>query len=421
MDLPSAPAAPLQRKRGPGDANAEQASTAPSGGGQPLPGGVRTRMEASFGADFSAVRVHEGARASAMGALGYTQGTDLHFAPGQYQPETQSGQELLGHELAHVVQQRAGRVDAPQGKGTPVNADPSLEREADEAGVLAARGERAALAGSSSTAVRGGAIQRKLIRDNPDGAKPAIAMTTIEQFAQVPNGTSMFEDTSQNMVRYLGINRVEWSTVYIELEGKMHIYRLTDEKVLPYQSGAPEAVAMKAKRLVNGEPLSGANGTHCGVLYEFEVLWKKPDQHTGNGVAITEVITVVENTGWFAGASERKQDLHCTTSPGETLDDFIGISTPKKTGEMGSTELQTNDRESEKATESSSGTFRAVQHFEFVDDTGARRPIPKSGFLLEKTMREGQFIVQRTSHAHGGVEGGVLDNSEPFVITIKFS
>ncbi|HEX7841154.1 MAG TPA: DUF4157 domain-containing protein, partial [Kofleriaceae bacterium] len=67
-------------------------------------------MEIAFAADFSNVRVHEGAQATAIGALAYAQGTDLHFAPGQYQPHSPRGQELLGHELAHVVQQTQGRV-----------------------------------------------------------------------------------------------------------------------------------------------------------------------------------------------------------------------------------------------------------------------------------------------------------------------
>ncbi len=63
-------------------------------------------MERAFGADFSDVRVHEGGSASALGALAMAQGDALHFAPGS--SASSSGNELMGHELAHVVQQRAG-------------------------------------------------------------------------------------------------------------------------------------------------------------------------------------------------------------------------------------------------------------------------------------------------------------------------
>lgn len=78
--------------------------------GEPLPDAVREKMESSFGADFSGVRVHTSSPAVPLGAQAFTHGENLHFAPGQYSPESQSGQELLGHELTHVVQQRSAPV-----------------------------------------------------------------------------------------------------------------------------------------------------------------------------------------------------------------------------------------------------------------------------------------------------------------------
>jgi len=99
-------------------------------------------METSFKADFSTVRVHEGPETAAMGAVAYTQGSNIHFAPGRYDPDSTRGQELIGHELAHVVQQSQGRVqETTQAKGAHINHDAGLEREADELGVRAARGE----------------------------------------------------------------------------------------------------------------------------------------------------------------------------------------------------------------------------------------------------------------------------------------
>ena len=60
-------------------------------------------------ADFSAVRVHTGPQASAsaalLGALAYAVGTHIVFGPGQYAPQTKRGQQVLAHELTHVVQQ----------------------------------------------------------------------------------------------------------------------------------------------------------------------------------------------------------------------------------------------------------------------------------------------------------------------------
>ena len=95
-----------------------RAARAASSGGRPLPDAVRGKMEAALGADFSNVRVHVGPQAERIGAIAFTLGSDIYFAPGRYQPDTVYGRQLLGHELAHVVQQRAGRVRNPLGSGS---------------------------------------------------------------------------------------------------------------------------------------------------------------------------------------------------------------------------------------------------------------------------------------------------------------
>ncbi len=107
-------------------------------GGRPLPDAVRGKMESALRADFSNVRVHTGPQAERIGAIAFTTGHDIYFAPGRYQPETVQGQQLLGHELAHVVQQRAGRVRNPMGFGVAVVQDRALEAEADRLGMRAA-------------------------------------------------------------------------------------------------------------------------------------------------------------------------------------------------------------------------------------------------------------------------------------------
>lgn len=104
-----------------------------------MPDTVKQRMEDSFGTDFSSVRVHpDSSKAPEVGALAYTQGTDIHFAPGQFKPDSSAGQQLLGHELTHVVQQAEGRVQpTTEIGGLAVNDDVSLEHEADVLGAKA--------------------------------------------------------------------------------------------------------------------------------------------------------------------------------------------------------------------------------------------------------------------------------------------
>jgi ribosomal protein S18 acetylase RimI-like enzyme len=95
-------------------------------------------MEAAFRADFSDVRVHVGRDARSIGAIAFTWGSNIHFAPGQYNPDSLQGQRLLGHELAHVLQQRGGRVKNPHGSRVAVVQDAALEAEADRLGLRAA-------------------------------------------------------------------------------------------------------------------------------------------------------------------------------------------------------------------------------------------------------------------------------------------
>lgn len=82
-------------------------------------------MERHFGHDFSAVRVHaEGTAADsarALGALAYTVGSDVVFAPGEYQPRKAAGVQLLAHELTHVVQQSRG--GSPPGRAQEQDAE----------------------------------------------------------------------------------------------------------------------------------------------------------------------------------------------------------------------------------------------------------------------------------------------------------
>jgi hypothetical protein len=114
---------------------ADQPSSSPGISGAGVPKSVRVSMEDALGTNFSDVKVHaDSSKASEVGALAYTQGTDIHFAPGQYSPGTSKGNQLLGHELAHVAQQKEGRVE-PTGSvgGLPLNDSPSLENEADSA------------------------------------------------------------------------------------------------------------------------------------------------------------------------------------------------------------------------------------------------------------------------------------------------
>jgi hypothetical protein len=82
------------------------------GGGQPLEDRTRGHMETAFGRGFGDVSIHTDSSADmlakALHATAFTVGSDIFFREGEYQPDSESGRTLLGHELTHVVQQGQG-------------------------------------------------------------------------------------------------------------------------------------------------------------------------------------------------------------------------------------------------------------------------------------------------------------------------
>ncbi len=102
---------------------------------------VQAKMETTMGADFSNVNIHTNSKkATEIGAHAFAQGNDVHFAQGKFDQNSQSGQALIGHEFAHIVQQRKGEVKANNNiNGMPVNDDNSLESKADTLGTKASQ------------------------------------------------------------------------------------------------------------------------------------------------------------------------------------------------------------------------------------------------------------------------------------------
>ena len=110
----------------------EAAIAASRGGGRPLDAGARERFGPALGDPLHDVRVHDDPAADglarAVQARAFAVGGDLFFAAGQHRPGTSSGDRLLAHELAHVVQARGAPADGPLTVSEP--GEPA-EREAD--------------------------------------------------------------------------------------------------------------------------------------------------------------------------------------------------------------------------------------------------------------------------------------------------
>ena len=97
---------------GPASQDLESSINRAKGGGQPLDAGLQQSMGQAMGADFSGVRVHTDGTSNQLNqsiqAKAFTTGQDVFFKQGQYNPGSKGGQELIAHELTHVVQQKGG-------------------------------------------------------------------------------------------------------------------------------------------------------------------------------------------------------------------------------------------------------------------------------------------------------------------------
>jgi hypothetical protein len=138
--------------------------------GRPLDAKTREQMERRFAHDFSSVRVHSGANASAatrsLNADAFTVGNDVVLGSRVPQGQGLAARRLLAHELAHVVQQRtAQRNSAARSQQAPVLEDRELEREADSASIAVGFG--------ASPRVRG------------QTPRPAVQRRVTSQYAQI--------------------------------------------------------------------------------------------------------------------------------------------------------------------------------------------------------------------------------------------
>jgi hypothetical protein len=118
-------------------------------------------MEASFGHDFSDVRIHTGGHASesakSVQAQAYTVGDEIVFGGDNYSPDTAAGKRTLAHELTHVVQQRSGPVDGTPTSGGVSISDPSdrFEQAAEDTADLILAGEPGRATKSTAEVQRG--------------------------------------------------------------------------------------------------------------------------------------------------------------------------------------------------------------------------------------------------------------------------
>ncbi|MBE0430683.1 MAG: DUF4157 domain-containing protein [Dehalococcoidia bacterium] len=165
------------------------------GAGRPLPESVRASFEPHFERDFSNVRVHTNPEANELsrqlGAKAFTTSEDIFFRDGTYQPDTDTGRNLLAHELTHVVQQKGTQIrrqkkDTPAGPEEPpkTTKDPKeIANKVLEAALQTEEGKKAITQLKKGTTKEGAAavdalttVMSALFAANMDLPKAACAL-----------------------------------------------------------------------------------------------------------------------------------------------------------------------------------------------------------------------------------------------------
>lgn len=141
------------------------------GGGSRMDAGIRSFMESRFGADFSRVNIHTGREAiqlnRELNAQAFTVGNDIYFNSNKYNPQSNTGKQLLAHELTHTVQQGNGIKRKQQG---------GLTTEPEEGNMI------------------GGIIQRDLAVEPPNPMTASVVLTADQMQEAIKWNQHRFRD-----------------------------------------------------------------------------------------------------------------------------------------------------------------------------------------------------------------------------------
>lgn len=178
--------------------------------GAALPADVRGFMESRFGFDFSGVRIHANNHlAPRLQARAFTIGSDIYFAPGEFQPNTLRGQRIISHELTHTIQQgavpelngiRAGQspLTASISRGaTAIQREVGEEQVASSSQVLARIGARVTAADAHADVVV------RILRDLNSAIPEVDAPALVTQLRALIAHEALFRAATVNLLRLI--------------------------------------------------------------------------------------------------------------------------------------------------------------------------------------------------------------------------
>ena len=217
------------------DANALAQEKIAQSGGQALPSELASRMTAALGVDVSHTTIHTDAAAAEaaenLNAHAFAMGSDIYFAQGMYQPGTPAGDELIAHELTHVVQDMQGRLPGATGPGLSVSSPTDThEQEAYDIGARAAQAlhggrQPMGLLGNGKQSVSGGS-----------GGTGASRMVSRDAAGDIENAQGDIEDARADYEETKATVEETKETVEEGAKEAQRIWKI----MLPYIKGEKE-------------------------------------------------------------------------------------------------------------------------------------------------------------------------------------
>ena len=224
------------------------------GKGSPLDEATRSRMEPTFGADFSNVRIHTDRKATQLsqdlGAQAFTHGSDIYFNTDKYDPESRGGQHLLAHELTHTIQQgeskirkqsleSEGKVSELENKYSNIaqsgeqesaskNIENSEDKNADSKRAEARQRNQTFLQGELGEAEAGGNVRAAVQPGTPTILKPTKSLDSQPSVQDLPDA----EDLPGEAVPALDTERTDQTKGKDQADRKEEIFSL-NEKASP--------------------------------------------------------------------------------------------------------------------------------------------------------------------------------------------
>lgn len=263
-----------------------------------LPDTMKQGMESLSGLSLDDVKVHyNSGKPAQLQAHAYTQGSNIHIAPGQ--------ERHLSHEAWHVVQQKQGRVrPTMQYKGAAINDDKKLESEADKMGQKASQLKAGSEMQPLQMKSAGGVVQRA-------GTKPRSFSTDGKYMIKLTSDREKFVYENAGA---LGLGGVMAGSHGIA--GQTEGQRVT-KSYIAVPHGVP-IETVKRERVVTSVTIHKGGGTE-DIQLKDPIDWPGPDQE----------ILVIDTLGY-----EDPATVAHPASMNEKLIMDIKVGTYTKSGEQ---------------------------------------------------------------------------------------